>query len=459
MSSTSITITDWRKQLPGKLNGMSYEFPVITSINAHGKKTIWQVIVELVESDEQDWTKDRLVEIKDEYFDNKPMPEGIIGRIRVSSCVVGGKQRVITPTYVKKGKNIGRANETNVFCQTLRDALGKHNKQLKKAKTESVEGTTTRYPPMLAQLIKDKYVFRAAKHVYVQRKYNGVRAVITLDTLAGPPAQQVAIMYSRKTKLYPVFDYIKVEWLPVLKYYWEEGKELYIDGEIYKHGMPLQDISGYARRETPSDDDPKLNFMVYDLFLANAPKMPFSERLALLNEIFKNFTHFEYSVQAETFIAHNMEEVNALYKRFLEENYEGAMIRLDAPYKYSYNDYHAPVLLKMKPVYDEEYTVVGWDTGEKGKAAKALMIICETPEGQQFPVNPALELPERVALAAKMAEPDPDAPPGPGGQRPTIFDTQWRGKRIRVYFDEKSKDGIPLRARTKLEREGIELVK
>lgn len=450
MAGAAINITDWRRQIPGALNEdrTAYVFPTIVSTNARGKRTEWRIIVQIVRREDIRKTHIAVLPIDDSYFDNQPMPDTLVAMLRVESRIDGGKVRDAKPTFVLSGRNLGRANATNVFCQALRDALGLHNKQLKKAKTDQPAGAVTRYPPMLAQVLKDQKqpLFPANELVYVQRKYNGVRVVTTLDTIAD---EQTVIMYSRKKLLYPGFDYIKAEWLPVLKYYWEEGRQLYIDGEIYKHGLPLQDISGYARRETKTGDV-KVNYMVYDLFIANEPDLRYSERLELLNHIFAAFDHFQYSINVPTTEATTMEEIEALYQQYLAEGYEGAMIRLDAPYRYSYHDYHSRVLLKMKPTYDEEYPIVGWETGEKGKAAEALMIICEAPNGQRFPVTPALELADRIALAARMNEPDGDK---------TVFETQWLGKRIRVYFDEKSKTGIPQRARTKLEREGIEFIK
>jgi hypothetical protein len=47
-----------------------------------------------------------------------------------------------------------------------------------------------------------------------------------------------------------------------------------------------------------------------------------------------------------------------------------------------------------------------------------------------------------------MSKPDPDAKELPSGAQPTIFDTQYKGKYITVIFDEWSRFGVPLRART-----------
>ncbi len=456
MASESLTIRDYRREIIGELSEdrKTFSFPKIESINAHGARTEWRVIVKLFRDHAGKAAaavpKEAFIEIDDKYFDNKPMPANIYGWIEViSKTGEKGKIRDVVGTIVREGKNKGRSNETNVFCQTLRDALSRHNKQLKKTALEQAKvGSTQRYPPMLAKLKKDlKKPIDYTRRVFVQRKYNGVRTVATLDK--GPADSEFVITYGRRKLLYPGFAYIKQELLPVLKYYWEEGRELYLDGEIYKHGMALQDISGLARRED-KPEDVHLDYVIYDCFVANEPKLTYGQRKALLDEIFENFDHFRNTILAETWEVHSEDEVDGLYRQFLDEGFEGAMVRIDEPYKYSYNEYHSSILLKMKPTFDAEYRIIGWETGEKGKAAEAVMIICETKEGKVFNVTPAMELPDRIALARKMAETD--------DQGVTYFDRAYKNTMLRVYYDEISKDGVPQRARTKMERLGVDII-
>jgi hypothetical protein len=61
----------------------------------------------------------------------------------------------------------------------------------------------------------------------------------------------------------------------------------------------------------------------------------------------------------------------------------------------------------------------------------------------KFPVTPAMELPERIILAKKMAIIEENGK--------THFENNYLGKMLIVYFDEKSIDGLPQRARTKME--------
>jgi len=436
MAGSSITVRDYHKEVPGQLTPTSWLFPALESVNTHKKKTMWQIQVRVFVSNDKvvlPVPEAAFVPFDPVYLDNKKIDPNLRGWINVDFRIGDGKIRKNVPTIVYKGKNIGKASETNAVCQAIRDAYGEYNKHLRKIVGEPADGETVRYPPMLAQLLKEQTVQPDVTGCFVQRKYNGVRAVTTLDG-------DNVIMYSRRKKIYPGFGYIKAELKMILDFYREEGRQLYLDGEIYKHGVALQDISGQSRREETADD-PRCDYMIYDCFVANEPELKYSQRKAILDQIFENF-ELVYAKPVETFNVNTIEEVMDLYKGFIEEGYEGAMLRLDSPYRYSYNEYHSRVLLKIKETLDAEFNIVGWETGEKGKAADALMIICEV-NGVKFPVTPAMELPERIALAKKMSELDHNGK--------TFFETNYLNKPLIVYFDEYSKDGVPQRARTKME--------
>jgi ATP-dependent DNA ligase len=452
MSGQAIYVRDYRTEIPGGLNDdrTEWQFPVIKSTNAHGRETFWKIYVRLARVD-AGGTVAVFIEVEDKYFDNAPLDADIAGWINVDSGVLGGKTKKSSPTVVKVGKNLGRAGATNVWTQALRDAYGIYNRQLKKSAhgAAGVAAATgvEMFPPMLAQTLasqKTPLIVSESSSVFVQRKYNGVRAVATLKCNGDPADAAVhceVVMYSRRKNIYPGLPRIRAELLPVLRYYWEEGRRLYLDGELYKHGVALQDISGHARRE--GADDAAYEYMIYDCFVADEPTLKYQERKAILDFIFEEFA-LNHARAVETFIATSHDEIKRYYEQFLSEGFEGAMIRTNSTYQYSYNERHSKVLLKMKPTEDAEMVVVGYTTGGKGKAAAALMIICETPGGKVFPVTPAMEIDDRIALAKKMGEVELNGK--------THFENHWKGQKIIIYFDEYSKDGVPQRARTKLEK-------
>lgn len=469
MAGKQITIRDYKTQVPGTLSddGSTWLFPQINSVNSHGKKTEWRIHVRAYmgsASPTDPPTDNAFILIRNatyDLFDNATRVSidatgalrPIYGWIKVESRIGDGPVRTSAPTYVTKGKNAKASSATTPFCQAIRDAYGLHNKQLRKAVKEAGEGVdTVRYPPMLAKVAKyEKLDF--TQPIFVQPKYNGVRTVTTLGYIDGDKEQPTVIMYSRRGITYPGFDHIKKELLPILTNYWRGDMKIYLDGEMYKHGVPLQDISGAARRENTDGVAPVVtcDYMVYDCFIVdkdgNAPLI-YSERKKILDALFDRYQkQLVYTKPVPTFKVPDTAAIDELYAKFLTEKYEGAMIRLDRPYKYSHNDHHSSILLKKKPTLDAEFTITRWETGLKGKAAGALMIVCVTAEGTEFPVTPAMELPDRMALTKKMSEPDPT----PANPLATYFDTHYKGKPLIVYFDEKSKSGTPQRARTKME--------
>ena len=182
MASVSVNIKNYRTEIPGKIIGHAWEFPQVNSVHASGRKSEWKIVVRLFDSSKQHMTEltdEASLPILDEYFNRRPIVN-ISAWTKVYSRLHDGKVRDSVPTITYSGKNIGKANETNVFTQALRDALGIYNKQVKKAVSEVKTTGVTRYPPMLATLLKDKDAldFRC---LHIQRKYDGVRAVATLD--------------------------------------------------------------------------------------------------------------------------------------------------------------------------------------------------------------------------------------------------------------------------------------
>lgn len=487
MTSKAIHVRDFRKEVPGELSidRMAWVFPTITTKTALDQTTNWKIYVRVIrhQDDVDDALSNNYVPIDDAFFDSKPMGVDLYGWIKVDFGI-GDTIGKRVPTIVKTGKSLKTSAATNVFTQALRDAYGLYNKQLKKAvitpndndeadgvantgndvtKTDGI--TTELLPPMLAQTLASQtspLVMNEDNPVFIQPKFNGVRAVTTLNCkeVDGVKSYDV-IMYSRRKNLYHDFDYITSELKDRLVSFWERGIKLYLDGELYKHGVALQDISGHARREDKSNNI-IVDYMVYDCFVSNQRELNSVERRKLLDEFFdctaqnliidnqqtsmnqnnpttcNTFTHTRV---VDTDTVYTMDEINDLYKLFLSQGYEGAMVRVNSPYVFGFSERHSNVLLKMKPTHDAEYEIIGWETGKKGKAASALMIIC-TIDGKKFTVTPAMELPERIALAKKMSELEPNGK--------THFENQWLGKKIIVYYDELSKNGIPQRARTEL---------
>lgn len=445
MAAKHVNITDFLEELPGQRTPLGWEFPTVESVNSNGKAMFWKISVRLFRVTTEG---NVFIAPTDDHYTNKVIDVNLRGWINVDSGIVGGKIKKSVPTIISTGKNIGKISATNVWTQALRDALGMYNKQTKKRRDVNLDVEApilpVMYPPMLAQVFSQQknLVIDEDHPVYMQPKFNGVRNV----TAIYQSDSMKALLYSRRKNVYPGLDHIREEAIKLC----EDHPGLYLDGEIYMHGESLQDISGAARG---GHSDKKYDYMVYDCFYPTISEK-FSERNIQLEGLFigrdENETH--YIKPVETIMVTSRDQIQPIFDRWIIEGYEGAMIRLDAPYEFSYNEKHSKRLLKMKPVFDAELEITGYSADGKGKSAGALMIICKVepsemhpniPADKVFPVTPAMEIEERVALATKMSTIEPNGK--------THFANHWLGKKIIVEFDEYSKDGVPQRARTRMQ--------
>jgi len=441
MTSTSKNITDY-KQLPGTLDSTKkwYSFPTIVSKARTGKETTWTIMVAVQNSE-----TNRLVIIKDAFINNERMDDDLFAVVRVNSGYTSGKIKDAPDTYIREGKNIGKSNETNVFCQALREAYSKYVKQKDKS------GSSNEYVrPMLASNIKD--IKNISWPMYIQCKFDGNRAMTKVV-----PEDRTVLFYSRNLK--PIKGVPQTIDDDIVKVYSAAGQyfvdhkmpknkreKLFFDGELYKHGSKLQQLGSLRKKTNDDNVDADIKYYIYDLFVGYDPDMTYEDRLELLNEIKKvyiaKFGDATNIVFVDTFLARDLKMAKEYYKEFLDNKFEGAILRVpDAVYTQSANGYHSRVLIKMKPRFDAEFEVVGIAGGEsKGKEEGALMVVCITDAGQEFTVQPALPLSERIELFNRYSKDHRE------------FKNELEGKYIKVYYDDESEDHVPLRAKTKLER-------
>jgi hypothetical protein len=313
--------------------------------------------------------------------------------------------------------------------------------------------------------------------VTVQRKLNGVHFVVCA-------AAAGLTRYSRTGTAYPGQDQIVAEMAPMfaaappiapgaygtpaLAGASENGRRIiaaygagpaggprpYFDGELYAHGKTLNWISGQARR---GDDDGALEFHVFDVFFPHAKAaghdMESRHRQAYLDDFFAAAAGLAHPhvKRVANFPAPSAADMEGLAKRFLAEGYEGAIARKDAAgYRYGYSNYHSANLLKIKPKFDDEFPVVGFTQGSRGKDVGAIIWVCEVPNpvdagDRTFTVVPKdMDYATRYALYACLGA----IVAGPGGARVTRFDRDVRGLPLTVEYAELSKKtGKPLQAK------------
>ena len=149
---------------------------------------------------------------------------------------------------------------------------------------------------------------------------------------------------------------------------------LIIDGELYSHDLPFNQISGAVRtKKTKSAVDDKIELWIFDLIdMKNdtTRKMRYEDRIRLLKELETRYNE-RGGNQNLRFVYYDLcnkhEDLEAFHQQYVAQGFEGIMCRnLSGPYlfKNRSND-----LLKFKAFEDAEFTIVGAKPGvstEKG---------------------------------------------------------------------------------------------
>lgn len=451
MSASKRDFTDFRN-FPGKINEDTgvYEFPTLKQKDSKNRTREWTIFVRLIKDVDKehvkiDWNllSESQVPIKDKYFDD-PLPVGIIAQLWVETGISGGKITRNAPTYIRGIRLEGNSNQRNQFQSALIDARSQFLKRQDRGgsvtEKKIVNPGVIKYYPMLAKPYKD-----ASKHIkypiYVQPKLDGVRCIMYLAKKDDPES---IVAYSRNGKDYPDVQYLKDLLYPYLNDLFDEEKKqsIYLDGELYKHGKRLQDISGEARNDKNENKD-KNEYHIYDCFYPLELETPFESRLEQLNVIFDDIEKNKkdlintYIKRVPTKLAKDVREVQKIFDHYTKEKYEGVILRnVDGPYQgnpLTANGNRSNDLIKMKQKFSDEYEVIGYTCGDKGKDKNALIWIAKTKDGKEFNVTPKdMNYEMRYEIYADCKK---------------NFDKKYKNRLLTVEYEDLSRDGIPLRAK------------
>lgn len=337
--------------------------------------------------------------------------------IRTVSGYVTGKQNS-NKRFVKKGTNKGKANEktpyehaeflaTNAFNARLEAGWCRELEDAEKAEAQPLT-------PMLASAFNRKMLNIDFFPRYAQPKFNGVRC--TMYRHEGDET-----FWSRARKPFTTLDFM----LPEIREFFGEYSP---DGEIYIHGMPLQNIISLLKRKQPGTEN--LKYVVYDLAI---PDKEYQERKSILDSLYMQYliTHDEppkYIEIAPSKIVHSMEQLNDAHEAHIRENYEGTIIR-DPEAEYAFND-RTKALLKYKNFQDSEFEIVeGIEEvyyNKLNEVHKSIVIwVCKNATGDRtFHVRPLGTVAEKEKLYKDRE--------------------QYKGKLLTVRYLELSTDGVPI---------------
>lgn len=269
---------------------------------------------------------------------------------------LGGK---ITPKVTKvKGKNIGRSNETSPEEQAILEATSKWNKQKDKSYCEDVDNIQPLHNPMLAYPY-EKYAHKVEYPCYVSAKLDGLRCLAMFDKGASE-----VVLKSRGGKVYPTPEHLSQELTDALTELSAYVENPMLDGELYKHGLPLNEIVSAGRK--PEDSSHKLSFHVFDVAVEN---VPYIERQGFVQGLDKKFILPVKHIKIES-----EEEISPLHDKAVRVGYEGVMIK-NAKGLYKF-DHRSSDMLKYKEFKDAEWKILDVVEYEAGLGK----FICDCPE-------------------------------------------------------------------------------
>lgn len=268
-------------------------------------------------------------------------------------------------------KNVGRSNETSKEHQAELEAMSMWKHKKDKGYFESLDCNLKRkVSPMLAQSFekrKHKVVYPCAS----QPKLDGNRMNAYWE-------DDRIILLSRGNKELNI-KHLARQLETILP------KNVVFDGEIYFHGVSLQTINSWIKKDRP--ESKQLEFWVYDCFEFGNEKESWTNRDKLLEELLFVDHPESPSIKLVTSqICHNEKDVYAWQTHYVSNGFEGAIIReLHAPYEVGHRSNH---LLKLKNFDDHEYRIVGYTNGI-GKFSNCVIWICKDNETDRtFQVTP-----------------------------------------------------------------------
>jgi len=294
-------------------------------------------------------------------------------KYRTHSGQCGGQITTNAWTVVY-GKNTGKANATTDDEQAMAEAIAKRTKKLESGYFEDITNIDTKqyFEPMLAakwEDYKDKLIYP----IYSQAKLDGIRCILTKDG-----------MFSRNGK--PIISAPHI--FDSVKPLFETNPDLIFDGELYadKFANDFNKIVSLVKKTKPTLDDLKeskelIEYHIYDLPSSDKNFIQRAYDLAILFET-RSELHPHCRI-VETYKVPSEEVVTELYEKYVEEGYEGQMLRLDGKYE----NKRSKNLLKHKSFVDEEYTILDICEGEGNRTGTAGYMVFQTADGKPFKSN------------------------------------------------------------------------
>lgn len=223
--------------------------------------------------------------------------------------------------------------------------------------------------------------FDKLKYWYASRKIDGVRCSFYWDGFQIKTASRGGGDYDMAVR--------QMIQHPQLIEFFRKHPDYVLDGELYKHGKSLQQISGAVRKEKEST--PWLEYYIYDIMI---PDMVFEKRLEILEEI-KEELQLDFQPEREweedalhfQMVPHEKvtgwNAIKKLHDIYVEEGWEGCVIRdPNKPYKFGGR---GSEMIKVKMYQDAEFEITGLSEGLREEDMCFTLV---TDDGIEFKAKP-----------------------------------------------------------------------
>jgi DNA ligase-1 len=333
-----------------------------------------------------------------------------------------GKKQMTVRGYTE-GKNIGKKNETTPLQQCIAETRKKwldkkekesyqetmptstlthHDEEQEQEHEQEQEQKTSakKYFPMLAHKFepaskttkKNTIIFPC----FVQPKLDGLRCVVYRDPATGEIRRQ-----SRTGTYFDTMSHIAESLAPLFAKY----PAVVLDGELYTTEIPFEELAGLIKTKklTLSDTD-KLCVIEYHIYDIVDETLPYHARHDSIKKMFAQVAASTassphklppYIRLVETIEAKTLAEFKAEFSRFIEEGYEGIMLRnKTGMYRCNYRSHD---LQKYKEFQEDEFRIIGFMQGD-GRDKGTVIWVCETKEGKEFKVRPRGTIENRSKL-------------------------------------------------------------
>jgi len=153
-----------------------------------------------------------------------------------------------------------------------------------------------------------------------------------------------------------------------------------LDGELYSHGWDFDKINSIvSRTKNFHEDSDKISYHIFDI-VSDKPQI---KRLIELLNLFKKYS-FNHLKLVPSIPCHSLQEIMQQYNYFLEQGYEGIIIRyIKSPYVRKRSRF----ILKFKPKKTDIYKIIDIIEGSGEHTGMVGSFVCQGFDITKFKVS------------------------------------------------------------------------